>query len=188
MCTQTQSHTHWRAGTRECKIIVDGKQTGLTRDWEVILDHWPLDIFCFCFMLMFMWQIHASAYMQGIMGDRGWASASAWSIFPWIVHWGSLGAKSGVNVSVFQEVIHRRLINSDKRNDLPANVAKFGLWVQPAAHMIAPYSRATQLDLFTFHSSSVLVLVSFIFFFTVAEPLVSILVLGFSHETQQFIA
>lgn len=24
---------------------------GLTRDWEVILDRWPLDVFCFCFTL-----------------------------------------------------------------------------------------------------------------------------------------
>lgn len=59
--TVTHTRTHWRAGTRECKGIVNRKHAGLTRDWEVILDRWPLDVFCFCFTLKFLRKAFASA-------------------------------------------------------------------------------------------------------------------------------
>lgn len=32
------THSNWRAGTRECKGIVNRKHSGLTGDLEVILD------------------------------------------------------------------------------------------------------------------------------------------------------
>ena len=63
-CTHVHTHahtlTHWRAGTKERKGIVNRKHAGLTRDWEVILDRWPLDVLCFCFTLEFLRKAFAS--------------------------------------------------------------------------------------------------------------------------------
>lgn len=49
--SHTHTHTDLRAGTRECKRIVNRKHAGIARDWEVILDRWPLDVSRFCFAL-----------------------------------------------------------------------------------------------------------------------------------------
>ncbi len=95
--THSLTHTHWRAGTRERKGIVNRKHAGLTRDWEVILDRWPLDVFCFCFTLKFLRKAFDSAAWL-LPCKESWEIGAellplVGVFFSWIVYWGRMAGK-----------------------------------------------------------------------------------------------
>lgn len=107
ICVHTHTHTctRRRAGARERKGIVNRKHAGLARDWEVILDHWPLNVFCFCFTLKFLreaFAFHSKAItMQGIMGDWHWAfRPSLECFFPPSFHLNCLVGENGTGAKV----------------------------------------------------------------------------------------
>lgn len=123
MCAYTHTHTctRRRAGARERKGIVNRKHAGLARDWEVILDHWPLNVFCFCFTLKFLreaFAFHIKAItMQGIMGDWHWAFRPSLECFfsPFFSSELFSGGewyrgKSGMNVSASEELVLSRSV------------------------------------------------------------------------------
>lgn len=58
-CMLTCTEGHEPQSTK--KYIVNRKHAGLTRDWEVILDRWPLVVLRFCFTLKLLGKASTAA-------------------------------------------------------------------------------------------------------------------------------
>lgn len=160
-CAHTSTHIHRRAGTRECKGVVNRKHTGLTRDWGVILDRWPLDVFSFCFTLQLLRRAFAST-VRLLPCRESWEILVelllySESFFPLNCYEREImagGEKEKKSLCVFtkRRYTAQRIIPTTK--EMIYLRAKLSLELQPAVYMIAVQNWNVGPGIFTFHSAS----------------------------------